>query len=160
MSPKANKQQIGEFILNNDATYDWIVYPEVPGKNGARVKVKIGATFKHVTPERRVEVLEEYRKLVKERAKRRDRDEPAPVDEDESQGSGVDDVEAVKQALGFEGSLLSEVLIGFKYVRDPQGQPVEFNDETKAALLANSWARGALFRGYIKSLSDRDDAGN
>ena len=120
---KPQKQQIGEFVLNNDATYDWTVYPEIPGKGGTRVKVKIGATFKHVTPERRVAVLEEYRNLVKERAKKRDRDEP---NDDQDSNEGNDDIEAVRQALGFEGSLLNEVLIGFKYVRDVHGNAVTY----------------------------------
>lgn len=142
------KVQIGAFVLNNDATYDWSVYPEVPGPGGKRVKVKIGCQFKHVSPQRRVEIMEEWRERLKAR-------ESAAKDAEQG-----DEVEAATALLSYEEMLLQEVLVSFSNVRTPAGDELECNDETKSQLIANSWARDALMKGYFQSLKSRDDQGN
>lgn len=143
---------VGDFVLNNDAEYDWTVYPYVPGEKGKRTKLRIGARFKHVTAERRVEILEQYRENMKLRAK-------GPTDSGEDVNE-AEDLEVVKAALSFEGLLLDEVLINFKHVRDKDGNEVACTPDTKAMLISNAWARNALATGYMASLSSRDDAGN
>lgn len=142
------KQQIGAFVLNNDATYDWAVYPEVPGVGGKRTKVKIACVFLHVSPKRRVEIMEEWRehmKLHQEASKNRE---------------DGDDVDAASALLSYEEMLLQEVLVSFSNVKDPQGNDLPCTDETKTALISNSWARDALMKGYFQSLKSRDSEGN
>ena len=143
---------VGDFVLNNEAEYDWTVYPHVPGDKGKRQKLRIGARFKHVTAERRIEIMEEFREKLKQRAQSKTADGIDINDED--------DIDVVKSALSFEGLLLEEVLISFKHVRDKDGNEVESTQETKAQLISNSWARSALSAGYMQSLQSRDDSGN
>ena len=71
-----------------------------------------------------------------------------------------DAVDAHKEITSFEELLLGEVLLGFSGIVDPNKQDVPFNDETKAALISNSWARDALLYGYQQSLVGRSDLGN
>lgn len=144
--------QIGDFVLNNDAEYDWTVYPLVPGARGKRDKLRIGARFKHVPATRRIEILDEFRENMKRRAK--------PAGDSGEDINEVDELSVAKDVLSFEGLLLDEVLIDFKHVRDANGNAVPCTPETKQMLLENSWARSALFNGYMQSLQSRDDTGN
>lgn len=145
--------KVGDFVLNNEAEYDWTVYPHVPGAKGKREKLRIGARFKHVTAERRIQILEEFREHYKQRSKAKSGESGVDVNDDE-------DVDAVKSVMSFEGAMLDEVLVDFKHVRDTDGNEVACTPETKAMLLQNSWARSALFTGYMQSLQSRDDSGN
>lgn len=151
-SKTTTNTKVGDFVLNNDAEYDWTVYPNVPGAKGKREKLRIGARFKHVTAERRVSIMEEYRDRLKTRAK--------PKGDDGIDLNDDDEVDAVKELLSFEGLLLEEVLVDFKHVRDTDGNEVACTSETKAQLISNSWARSALIHGYMQSLQSRDDTGN
>lgn len=144
----ARNTVVGAFVLNNEATYPWTIYVHVPGSNGKH-KVKFKAEFRHVTPERRLEILQEFREALRQR-------------ESAAQGSDAqdDDVSVLKDALSYERMLLDEVLIGFSGIIDMNKAEIPFNDDTKAMLLSNSWARDALLAGYHTSLQGRSAEGN
>lgn len=145
MGRQKTNERIGDFVLNNEAEYDWNVYPHAPDGRGGRKKFKIKCRFRHITRDRRVEVLQEHRERV----------------EALRQAKGSDDeLDLQKGVNSFEVELLREALVSFSGVVDAQGAPVPCTDETKDLLLANDWARSALLDGYIKSLSGRDDTGN
>jgi hypothetical protein len=149
--------KVEDFVLNNEAEFDWVCYPHVPGDGGHRTKMRIGARFKHVSDERRIEVMEQFRENVKARVKLAEKAEKG-----EEGGAEVedDDIQTVKQIVSFEAMLLEEVLVSFKYVKDPKGNAVLCTPETKTQLISNSWARKCLLRGYQQAMDSRDDAGN
>lgn len=146
--------KVEDFVLNNEAEFDWVCYPHVPGNGGHRTKMRIGARFKHVSDERRVEVMEQFRENIKARAKLAEKGQEDGAEVEDS------DIETVKQIVSFEALLLEEVLISFKYVKDVHGKAVECTPETKSQLISNSWARKCLLRGYQQAMDSRDDSGN
>lgn len=139
---------VGAFVLNNEAVYPWTIYVYVPTTNGGKQKVKFKAEFKHLTAERRLQVLEEFKANLQARTVVGD----TPQTEDA--------VDAHKEITSFEELLLGEVLLGFSGIVDVNKQDLPFNDETKTALISNSWARDALLYGYQQSLVGRSDLGN
>lgn len=147
---KSSNQQVGAFLLNNDATYPWNVHVYTPSPTGgAKVKSKFKAEFKHVSPERRLEILQEFREQVRKR--------------EELQARGVqndDDVEVLSNVLTFESMLLDEVLISFSGIVDKDRNELPCSADTKAALIANSWARDATLYAYNLSLQGRSAEGN
>lgn len=144
----AKNTTTGPFVLNNEATYPWTVYVFVPSANGGKNKLKFKAEFKHLTAARRLEVLNTFRDNLKARAGLED-----------SQSEDAPEV-TVKDVASFEELLLDEVLLGFSGIVDASGQDVPFNEDTKAALISNSWARDALLHAYQQSLVGRSDLGN
>lgn len=154
MSTKpARNISIGDFILNNEAVFAWTVYVYVPNSAGTgKTKLKFGVDFMHVTPERRLELLQEFR----DKAEERKRLEDIP-DGEKSQ----EDIEAIRQVLSFERMLLEETVVRFtKGIRDPQGTDVSAAEETRAKMFSNSWARDALLHAYQLALQGRSAEGN
>ena len=154
MSTKPSRNvTVGDFVLNNDAVFPWTVYVHVPNAAGTgKTKAKFGVEFRHVTPERRLELLQDFR----EQAEERKRLENIPDGEKTD-----DDVDAIRQVLSFERMLLEETVAGFtKGIRDPQGNDVSTDESTKAQMFSNSWARDALLYTYQVALQGRSAEGN
>lgn len=150
MTIKPRNQQVGAFDLNNDETYPWTVYVFKPSPTGgAKVKTKFKAEFKHVSSERRLEILQEFR----DQARKREELQVRGVQSDE-------DVEALSNVLTFESMLLGEVLVGFSGIVDKDRNDLPCNDDTKAMLISNSWARDATLYAYNVSLQGRSAEGN
>lgn len=154
MSAKPTRNvTIGDFVLNNDAIFPWTVYVHVPNASGTgKNKVKFGVEFRHVTPERRLELLQDFR----DKAEDRKRLENIPDSE-----KSDDDVVAIREVLSFEHMLLEETVVGFtKGIRDPQGNDISASDSTKAQMFSNAWARDALLYSYQLALQGRSAEGN
>lgn len=152
-SKPARNISIGDFILNNEAVFAWTVYVYVPNKAGTgKTKLKFGVEFMHVTPERRLELLQEFR----DKAEERKRLEDIP-DVEKSQ----EDIEAIRQVLSFERMLLEETVVRFTNgIRDKQDKDVSADEDTRAKMFSNSWARDALLYSYQKALEGRSAEGN
>ena len=149
MSNQSRNVQVGAFVLNNDATYPWTVNVHTPSPKGGKLKTKFKAEFKHVTPERRLEILEEFREQLRKREQ---------VAEDGA--AGDDDVQQIKDVMSFERMLLQEVLIGFSGIKTPDGSDLANTPENIGLVLSNSWARDALLQAYNVSLQGRSAEGN
>lgn len=146
--PSRNNQTVGAFVLNNEALYPWTIYVHVPGARGGKEKLKFKAEFRHLSSERRLQVLENFKNNLKARTAVND----APQSEDA--------VDTLKDVASFEDMILDEALQGFSGIVDAQGDALPYNEETKKQLISNSWARDALLFGYQQSLVGRSDLGN
>lgn len=145
----AAKQQVGAFVLNNDATYSWTVYVFIPKANGGgKTKTKFKVEFRHVSRERKTEILEEFRAQLK----RRELLTESPQSDD--------DIDAVKEIASFQQLLLEEAVVSFSGVVDQAGQEVPCTEATKKQLLSNAWASDAIMAAYTTSLQGRSDQGN
>lgn len=154
MSTKPTRNvAIGDFILNNEARFAWTVYVFVPNAAGTgKTKLKFGVEFIHVTPERRLELLQNFR----DKAEERKRLEEIPDAEKSDQ-----DVEAIRQVLSFELMLLEETVASFtKGIRDTQGKDISAEEGTREKMFANAWARDALLYSYQQALQGRSAEGN
>lgn len=155
MSTKPSRNvTVGDFDLNNDAVFPWTVYVHVPNAQGTgKMKVKFTVEFKHVTPERRLELLQEFRAQAEERK----RLENIPDGE-----KSEDDIELIGQVLSFERMLLEETVVRFlKGVRDPKTkEDISTHEETKGKMFSNAWARDALLNDYQRALQGRSAEGN
>ena len=154
MSTKpARNISIGDFILNNEAVFPWTVYVFYPNPSGTgKDKLKFGVEFKHVTPERRLELLQEFR----DKAEERRRLEEIP-DGEKSQ----EEIDAIREVLSFERMLLGETVVSFtKGVRNTQGKDISADEGTRQGMFSNSWARDALLHAYQKALEGRSAEGN
>ncbi len=139
---------VGAFVINNEATYPWVVYVYVPNeKGGSKLKVKFKATFKHLSSDRRVEILEEFRQQLESR-----KDQNSPQDDDQ--------VDNAKSAVNFEALMLKEVVVGFSGIKTPSGEDFVFSEENLDTLLNNAWARDAMTHAFLNSLKGRSDEGN
>lgn len=152
MSKSSSKQQnqaVGAFVLNNEAEYPWTVFVHVPkASGGGKAKTKFKAVFRHVSQERRMQLLEELRtRLVEQRQLQTN-----PQDEDAT--------DAVRDVISFQRSVLDEALVSFSGIVDAAGDEVPCTEDTKAALLENAWAQDALMAAYTTSLQGRSDEGN
>lgn len=148
MSKSQQNQTVGAFVINNEAVYPWNVYVFTPKPNGGgKIKTKFKAKFKHLSSERRVALLDEYREHLKSSATN-----DTPQDDDQA--------DVAKKALTFEEILLSEALVGFEGIKTPDGSEFESSEENKQLLLSNAWARDALMAAFITSLRGRSDEGN
>ncbi|MEQ1512978.1 MAG: hypothetical protein ABL934_09890 [Lysobacteraceae bacterium] len=154
MSTKPNRNvTIGDFVLNNEALFPWTVYVYVPNAAGTgKTKAKFGVEFCHVTPERRLELLQDFREKAEERKRLEEIPDGDKTDED---------IEAIRQVLSFELMLLQETVARFtKGIRDPQGNDVSTDEATKAQMFSNAWARDALLYSYQQALQGRSAEGN
>jgi hypothetical protein len=149
--PKPQRPQIvGIFVLDNDAVFPWTAYVHVPNPNkpGEKQKFKLPVEFRHITPERRVEILEEWR------------DTNLAREEIGEQPQGADEVDVIKKAISFERMLLNEAIARFPEVRAPDGGKLPDTDETKQAVLSNNWAVSALLPAYKTFLLGHSSEGN
>lgn len=133
------------FVLDNSYEFDWPVKAQVPIA-GKHKTFGFTARFRHVEPERRLEILEEHRRRAMARNERLldvsgDLDDDAEAAEDDNPT--------------FEQDLLTEVLVGFSGILDKDKNPVEFNDDSRDALLRNDFARNALLKAYMAALNGR-----
>ncbi len=155
MSTKPSRNvTVGDFTLNNDAIFPWTVYVHVPNAAGTgKDKVKFSVEFKHVTPQRRLELLREFR----DKAEERKRLEAIP-DSDKTD----EDIELIDQVLSFESMLLDEAVVRIlKGVRDPNTkEDISTHEGTKAGMISNSWARDAMLHHYQIALQSRSAEGN
>lgn len=149
---RTSQQPVGIFILDNDAVFPWNIYVHVPNPNkpGEKQKFKLPVEFKHVTPERRQEILETWRDHELERA--RIGTEEAIRD--------TDDVETLREIVSFERAMLNEAVHRFPNVLGPDGKQLPDTDETKQAVLSNAWAISAALPAYRQFLSGLSAEGN
>lgn len=150
---RTKNQTVGNFVLNNDAVYPWMVYAWVPKPDGSgKVKTKFQVEFKHASPERRLELLDEFRDRLRQREAL------------ESQNLGElsdDEANIMRDGVSFEQTLLNDVVVRFlKHVVDRDGNDISQNEGTKEAMLRNAWARDALLAAYQISLQGRNPEGN
>lgn len=135
------------FVLDNSHEFTWPVKVPVPIE-GRHKTFQFKARFKHVTPERRLEILEDFQEEAKARNQRLLADEAENAADDA-------ETEIEKEHPTFEQDLLSEVLIGFEGINDTSGEPVEFSEASRDALLQNDFARTALLKAYMAALNGR-----
>jgi hypothetical protein len=151
---KQSNTVAGDFVLNNSCVFPWTVRVFVPNAKGDGKKdaAKFKVEFRHVTPEERLQLLEDFRREIDERK----RLESIP-DEDKS----PEDVEAVRKLISFENLLLDRVIERvLSGVRDGQGTDISQDPATKGQLIANAWARDALLQAYEQALRSRSPEGN
>lgn len=153
MTRPSRNTTIGGFVLNNDATFPWTVYVHVPNASGTgKDRVKFKAIFKHVTPERRLQLLEDFQAQIRER----ERLSSIP-DQDKSDA----DIQTLREALSFERMLLEEVVPRFDSgILDGEGNDISQAEGTRGGMFANSWARSALLQAYEQALQGRAAEGN
>lgn len=151
-NPSRN-QQVGDFVLNNDAVFAWTCYPYVPqAETAGKKKMRFGVEFKHVEPERRMEILEEFRARMRQRE---------AIEAKPHEDLTDDEMAVLREVLSFEKLLLEEVVVRFtKYIRDKDGNDISEHPETRANMLNNSWARDSLLVNYQQALSSRSPEGN
>lgn len=138
----SRKQTVGVFVLDNDLTYPWWIYVYSPDGKGGTAKTKFKAEFRHLSPDRRQQIMEHYQDQLAEQRDAEDSD---------------DLVKTSSQLKSFQHALLHEVTLNVSNLRDAEGQDLTFDsDDPKfEQLLDNSWARSALFDGYMRSLQSR-----
>lgn len=145
---RKNNVTVGAFVINNEATYDWNVYVFVPkAKGGGKEKVKFKATFRHLSSDRRVEILDEFRAQLE-------------LENEKNNPQDDDQVDKAKRAVNFEALMLKEVVMGFSGIKTPSGDEFSFNEDNLDLLLNNAWARDALLYAFLNSLKGRSDEGN
>ncbi len=150
MAKKPQQQPVGIFILDNEAVFPWTIPVHVPNpaKPGEKLKYKLPVEFKHISPERRQEILEEWRDRELARASVGD----VPRD--------TDDVETLAEVISFERAMLNEAVVRFPGVLGKDKQPLPDNDETKQAVLSNAWAVSAALPAYRNFLNGHSAEGN
>ncbi len=139
------RQQVGAFVLDNDLEYPWWINVYVPDGKGGRHRVRFRAYFVHLSPDRRKQILEEYRDLVAEHRKAKDRD----IEDDL--------VDAVEEIKTFQHHLLIEATRRIDKMLDTKGNKLDFtvDDPMFDQVLDNTWARQALAEHYMESLTSR-----
>lgn len=164
----ASKNNIGAsvpaFVLDNNLTYEWTIPVFVPFKGGRR-KTKFTAIFKHVSPQRRQEILVEMREQMKQQAEARELLQRAESGDGDIEQLEDDVIELAGRVISYQSALMEEVLVGWNGIKTPapEGEKageLAFSDEARDQLLANSWAASALMERYEISLKSRDDKGN
>lgn len=150
MAKKPQQQTVGIFVLDNDAVFPWTisVYMPNPNKPGEKQRYKLPVEFRHISPERRIEILEEWRDHELERASIGD----SPKNDEE--------VQVLKDVQSFERAMLSEAVVRFPGVLDKDKQPLPDTEETKQAVLSNAWAISAALPAYRQFLDGHSAQGN
>ncbi len=137
------------FTLPKDHTFEWSVKVWVP-IDGEKKPAKFTAVFKHVSPQRRLEILETFRDIQKARAE--DILDERPADQDEE----TEATPKHRDHLTFEADLMMEVMVGWKdNLRNEMGEPLEFSPEHRQRLLEFDPARTACMEAYMRALNGR-----
>ena len=147
----AKRQQVGAFVLDNESEYSWFVKFYVPSGRGGQSLVKFKAIFRHLSEQRRQEILEEHRDFLRNR--QTILDEADYADDDEN-------VDTARELLTFEEQVLRESLVGFSGIKDKDRNEVAFNEESLDMAMQNSWFRSATFSAFMQSLGTRKVSGN
>lgn len=154
MSNRPSKNlTVGDFILNNEAAFAWTVKVFVPNENGdGKRALKFKVEFVHVTPEERMQMLEQFQEQLAEKARLQKLADEERTDED---------VAALRAVLSFERMLMERVVNRFiSGVRNASGEDISQLESTKAGMLSNAWARDALIQAYQQALQGRSAEGN
>ena len=154
MATEARKnEKIADFEINDSLEFDWTVYPHVPKPGGGgKEKMKLKVRFRHVTRDKRFELLEKVREIMRKRALESTKN---PQSEDE--------IDAAKDLTTFQDNLLDEAIVGI-YARDKESQAPKYTLVTDRDFvrnfITNEIAANPLIDGYRIALSGRDDLGN
>ncbi len=149
----SNNVVAGDFILNNDAVFPWTVKVWVPNEKGdGKRALKFRVEFVHVTPEERMQMLEQFQEQLAEKTRLQKLADEERTDED---------VAALRAVLSFERMLMERVVNRFiSGVRNAAGEDISQLESTKPAMLSNAWARDALIQSYQQALQGRSAEGN
>lgn len=141
------------FVLDLAATFRWPVVVRVPSDQevGKKIKTKFIAGFRHVSEERRMEILREHRQAL---AAART---PAPADADEGQEDQASDTEL---AFSLSQKVLAEVLDRCYEIEGPDRQLIEWSPEVKRVLITHQMVWPALYAAYMEAIAQQDPAGN
>lgn len=150
MAKKPQPQTVGIFFVDNDAVFPWTipVFMPDPKKPGEKLRYKLPVEFRHVSPERRLEILADWRERELERMRIGD----TPADDDE--------VQVLKDIVSFERCLLNEAVVRFPGVLDKNKEVLPDTDETKQLVLSNAWAVSAALPSYKQFLIGHSAEGN
>lgn len=141
------------FVLDLAATFRWPVVVRVPSDQdvGKKIKTKFIAEFKHVSEERRMEILKEHRQAL---AAART---PVPADADDGQDDQESDTEL---AFSLSQKVLAEVLNRCYEIEGPDGQLIDWSPVVKRALITHQMVWPALYAAYMEAIAQQDPAGN
>lgn len=137
------KPQNTPFVFDIDATFQWPVVIPVPSSSnvGQKVTTRFIAEFKHVSQERRLEILSEHREEMKRYA-------DAPADEQ------------IEGLFNLSQRVLNEVFVGFKGIVDRDQVAVPFTPETKEGLITHQMVWPRIFKAYNEAIGQQDSRGN
>ncbi len=145
------------FVLDTDSTFRWPVIVKVPDadKLGSKVKMQFEARFRHVSEERRMQILAEHR-----RALAKLRDTTAAGDEDEDDDASEGTPSEIEMAFGLSQKVLNEVLDRCEGIVSADRNPVEWGPEVKRALIVHQMVWPALYAAYMEAIAQQDAKGN
>lgn len=157
MKPKSKiSRTYAPFVLDTGATFAWPVIVRVPSDEevGTKAKTKFVAHFRHVSEERRMEILNEHRAtLVRQQAALKR--EAANEDGDEEEPKS--DIEL---AFSLSQKVLDEVLDRCDDIVGPHRQALAWTPQVKRALLVHQMVWPALYASYMEAISQQDATGN
>ncbi len=103
-STKAN-QQVGIFVVNNQAEYPWTCYAFTPNPNGGKkIKSKLKVRFKHIPKSERLELLDEFKEKL------------AAAQKVGENPQSDDDADTLHKLVSFQRMLLDRALTWFEAV--------------------------------------------
>lgn len=142
-------QTFDPFMLDTEAVFPWPVVVKVPDPNrpGVKVPTKFIAVFKHVSEERRIEIIQEHRDHLRELQR-----------SEEDQRS--DDDHQLGALFSLSQRVLDEVLVRCERIVDRERKPLEWTDAVKRALVTHQMVWPALFKSYQEAITQEDRKGN
>ncbi len=131
------------FVFDTDATFQWPVVIPVPSSSnpGQKITTRFIAEFRHVSQERRLELLGEHREEMK-------RYQDAPADEQ------------IEGLFNLSQRVLDEVLVGFSGIVDRDRNPVAFTPESKQGVITHQMVWPRVFKAYNEAIGTQDSRGN
>lgn len=146
--------EISPFVLDIDATFQWPVTVHVPSSNvGKKLTTRFIAEFRHVSQERRLEILSEHREEIKRLQK--------SISADSAEAQPEQDAEDQIQGLfNLSQRVLDEVLVGFQGIIDRDKRPIEFSPEVKQSLITHQMVWPRIFKAYNEAIGTQDSRGN
>lgn len=135
--------QITPFVFDTDSTFQWPVTVPVPSDTniGQKVSTRFIAEFRHVSQERRMELLAEHRDAMKQL-------QDAPAEEQ------------IEGLFNLSQRVLDEVFVGFKGIVDRDRNAVAFSPEAKQGLITHQMVWPRIFKAYNEAIGQQDSRGN
>lgn len=135
--------QVSPFVFDTDSTFQWPVTVPVPSDSnpGQKLNTRFIAEFRHVSQERRIELLAEHREEMKQL-------QAAPAEEQ------------IEGLYSLSQRVLDEVLVGFKGIVDRDRNPVPFSADAKQRLITHQMVWPRIFKAYNEAIGQQDSRGN